>query len=404
MSPLSWAPASRQTDRPGDALAVPLLQKVLTLRGEEPQSRRDLALALSRQPQPDNRRAVLLLWELVTGEWSERFREELGNLSAPVVARYSAESPELAARTPAVVTLQPWNPDRSYLARLRAASEPYQAYLEERRTHATAPAFFLECADYFRHERKDPQLAVRILSNLAEIDLENAALLRVLSYRLQQEERYDLAVPLLEKVAQLRAEEPQSLRDLALALSRQSNPDNERASRLLWQIVDSDWQGRARGLLAIVLHELNDLLARMSDPARKALLADPALLGAVPVDLRVTLTWDADNTDIDLSVTDPAGEVMRFTHTRGNTGSHLSNDFLGGYGPEVFTIRRAIPGTYIVKATYFSDRTVTLTHGVNVHVEFQANFGSGHASRVTATRHLTDGDDDVEIGRFTVKP
>src|SRR5262249_9405394 len=134
-----------------------------------------------------------------------------------------------APLTRASIELQDWDPNTPYLALLRAAKQPYEAYLQARDRFGTSPSFFLDSADYFRHEAHDPRLALRVVSNLAEIDTESAPLLRVLAYRLEQWQRFELAVPLFEDALKLRGEEPQSYRDLALALARQPQADFVRA-------------------------------------------------------------------------------------------------------------------------------------------------------------------------------
>ena len=63
---------------------------------------------------------------------------------------------------------------------------------------------------------------MRILSNIAELNLDDAALLRILAYRLLQIGQVDLACDLFEQVSRLRPEEPQSFRDLALALAQRA--------------------------------------------------------------------------------------------------------------------------------------------------------------------------------------
>lgn len=309
--------------------------------------------------------------------------------------------------TSARIELAAWNPDAPYLAKLKIASDPYQAYLLERRTQGSTPAFFLDCADYFRDQVKDPKLALRILSNIAEIDLESAPLVRVLAYRLSHWERFDLAVPLFEEALKLRGEEPQSRRDLALALSRAAQPDWPRAVALLWEVVSRPWDGRFPDIELIALHELNDVLARMPETARSALdlnaLAIPEdLLKPIAVDLRVVLSWDADNTDIDLWVIDPTGETAIYSHPQTTTGGQVSRDFTGGYGPEVYTIKRALPGTYIVKTHYFGDRQQKLTGAVTVQLEFLTKFNSGDSARQAVTRRLEGDNAQIEIGRFKV--
>lgn len=307
------------------------------------------------------------------------------------------------------IELRDWDPNTPYLARLRAANDPYAAYLQERREQAATPAFFLDCANFFRTEARNDRLALRVLSNLAEIDFDSAPLLRVLAYRLQQWNRFDLAVPLFEQALKLRGEEPQSRRDLALALSRREQPDYTRAVTLLWEIVDRQWDARFPEIELIALHELGDVIARAPATQHPALAAlaeklgmHPSLLEPLPVDLRVVLGWDADNIDIDLWVVDPLGEIAIYRNPRTGSGGHLSRDFTVGYGPEVFTIRRPIPGTYVVKTHYYASHAQKLTGAVTVQLEFLTRFASGDSKREAVTRRLDGANGEIEIGRFTV--
>ena len=116
------------------------------------------------------------------------------------------------------IQLQKWLPDSPYARRLRAAAadQAYAVYLAERGNYRNSTAFYLDAADIF-FEKKQPALALRILSNLAEMDLENRHVLRILGYRLLQAGQADLALPVLEKVLELAPDEPQSWRDVGLA-------------------------------------------------------------------------------------------------------------------------------------------------------------------------------------------
>jgi Ca-activated chloride channel homolog len=317
----------------------------------------------------------------------------------------SANSPLLAATTPpARIQLSGWTPDAPYLESLRASPDPYAAYLAIRDEHAATPSFFLDVADLMREQAKDPALALRVLSNLAEIDHGNTALVRVLAYRLSQWERHTLAVPQFEEALAQRPEEPQSWRDLALALARQPAPDRRRAVELLWAVATRDWHGRFPDIELIALHELNDVLAQAqaNEITLRETGVDPRFLDPVAVGLRVVLTWDADNTDIDLWVVDPSGDKAVYSQPRTRTGGHMSRDFTQGYGPEVYTIRRPLPGTYIVLVNYFGDRRQSLTGPVTLQLEFQTRFGSAGGERVAVTRRLGEGGETIEIGRFEV--
>lgn len=309
------------------------------------------------------------------------------------------------AGTRARIELAGWNPDTPYLEGIRGAPDPYRAYLSARERHGAMPAFFLDVADFLRSEVKQPRLALRVLSNLAELDVENTALVRVLGYRLAQWDLYALAVPQFESALAQRPEEPQSWRDLALALARRPHPDRARAIELLWQVATRDWHGRFPDIELIALHELNDVLTQAARGEKLGLdrLGIPAeLLDPVAVGLRVVLSWDADNTDIDLWVVDPSGDKAIYSQPRTRTGGHMSRDFTGGYGPEVYSIRRPLPGTYVVMANYFGDRRQSLTGPVTVQLEFQTRFGTRHSERAGTTRRLESGSQTIEIGRFKV--
>lgn len=71
-------------------------------------------------------------------------------------------------------------------------------------------------------------------------------------------------------------------------------------------------------------------------------------------DLRVTLTWDTDGTDVDLWVTDPNGEKCFYQHRATKIGGSLDTDVTTGFGPETFTLSRCIKGRYLIEVHYYS--------------------------------------------------
>lgn len=122
--------------------------------------------------------------------------------------------------------------------------------------------------------------------------------------------------------------------------------------------------------------ELADVAARLgkSDEARarfEEIIADPETAEAVRYpakqrlaqlapaserpqnDIKVYLTWDTDHSDVDLWVTNPAGEKVFYSHKQGKFGEALYDDVTTGYGPESFTAPEAVPGDYVVQVNYF---------------------------------------------------
>lgn len=102
-------------------------------------------------------------------------------------------------------------PDAPYIKCLRDADAAtvYAIYPDQKPDYANSSAFCQDAADILLEKgQRDP--ALRVLSNLAETDLENRGVLRMLGYRLLQAGAPQLAVPVFEKVLRLAGEEPQS--------------------------------------------------------------------------------------------------------------------------------------------------------------------------------------------------
>ncbi|MBL8524624.1 MAG: DUF2135 domain-containing protein [Betaproteobacteria bacterium] len=304
------------------------------------------------------------------------------------------------AATTATIRLQKWQPDAPYAARMRSAegTDVYRIYLDERASYAQSTAFFLDVADVL-FEKGLNDLGARVLSNLAEMDLENRHILRVLGYRLLQAKQPVAAIPVLKKVLQLSPEEPQSYRDLGLAYAAAGQP--QKAIDSLNEVVIRPWHNRFPGIEQVALAELNAIVATSStlDVSR----IDPRLIKSLPVDLRAVLTWDADNTDIDLWVTDPNGEKAYYGNRLTFQGGRMTQDFTGGYGPEEFSLKSAKPGKYKVEAQYYGDRRQSVTGATTLQVRLSSHFGTDRQQDQVITMRLKDKRDVVFVGEFEIK-
>lgn len=308
---------------------------------------------------------------------------------------------EAGAGAGASIVLQPWQPDSPYARRLRqaGADRVYALYLDERDSHATSTAFYLDVADVLI-EKGQRDLALRVLSNLAEMDLENRHILRVLGYRLMQAEQPALAVPVFERVRGLAEEEPQSFRDLGLAYA--ANAQYPQAVEALYEIALRDWDGRFPGVEEIAIAELNAIVAAHPQGLDISGI-DRRLLRNLPLDLRVVLSWDSDNSDMDLWVTDPNGEKCYYGHALTYQGGRISDDFTGGYGPEEFILRDAKPGKYKVEANFYGDRQQLVTGATTLHLWLSTGFGGARPHEQKVTLRLKDRAEVVMVGEFEVK-
>ncbi len=322
---------------------------------------------------------------------------------APRPAAPGAAAP--AAPTTASIQLRKWEPDAPYARRMRdaKAEDLYAIYLDERPSYTASTAFFLDAADILI-SRGQTDLGLRVLSNLAEMNLENRHILRILAYRLTQAKQVKLALPVLRKVLELSPDEPQSHRDLALALSEDGQ--DQAAINMLYSVVTRPWAGRFPDIEMVALTELNAIAAR-SAAAGKPLdtsAIDPRLLRNLPLDVRAVLSWDADNTDIDLWVTDPNNEQADYSHQLTYQGGRMSNDFTGGYGPEEFSLRTAKPGKYTVQAQFYGHNQQIVAPATTLMLRLSTGFGTPAQKDETVVLRLSGKKEVVTVGDFTISP
>jgi tetratricopeptide (TPR) repeat protein len=320
-------------------------------------------------------------------------------------ARADAAGPAAGpAPAAASIALQAWSPDTPYLKRLREVPDAqlYRVYLDERQANAASSAFYLDVAGLF-FERGQGDLGLRILSNLAEMNLENRQLLRLYAYRLLQARHPELAIPVFERVSQLAPNEPQSWRDLGLALAEQGEP--QRAINALWEVVAHPWNNRFAGINMIALAELNAIAAQQQSQGKALDMSrvDSRLRRNLPLALRVVMAWDTDDTDVDLWVTDPNGEKAFYGHRLTYQGGAMSPDATGGYGPEEFSLKEAKPGKYLVQAQFYGNHQQVLSAGTTVMVRITTGFGRPQAHDEWTSLRLVSGKETAKVADVEVK-
>lgn len=313
----------------------------------------------------------------------------------------SRVGPVPAAARPALgIALQKWTPDARYLDRLRGADarQAYAIYLDQKPDFADSSAFYLDVADLL-FEKGQRDLALRVLSNLAEMDLENRQVLRILGYRLLQAGAPELAVPVFESVLRLAEDEPQSWRDLGLAYAAVGRA--QEAADTLYQVVVREWDARFADVELITLADLNAVIAAARGKVDTGRF-DARLLRPMPLDLRAVLTWDADNSDMDLWVTDPNGERCMYANRLTYQGGLMSRDVTGGYGPEEFSLRDAKPGKYKVEANFYGHRQQLVASSTTLQLRLSTGFGTPRAQEQLVTLRLRGRGETVFVGEFEV--
>jgi tetratricopeptide (TPR) repeat protein len=308
---------------------------------------------------------------------------------------YTAE--DGASSNSAIMYFQEWNPESSYLKILKSL-EPEKAYEEYTRLKShfkNSPGFFMDCSELFLN-RDEKETSLLILSNIAEMEFENPQLLRILGHRLLQLEQLASSTFIFKKVLELRGEEPQSYRDLALVLARQEK--YKEAIKLLYFIVKSNWD-RFKSIKSIALMEMNNLIGLVDLKELKDLDIDPQFIKLLDVDLRIVLTWDTDLADLDLWIIEPSGEKVNYLNSLSQTGGLLSRDIIDGYGPEEYILKKAKKGEYTIKVNYFGSSSRKLLGPVTLKVDIFTDYGRPNQKKRSKTLVLKEKKDIIIVGK-----
>ncbi len=333
---------------------------------------------------------------IVTNEMS--VEEDPGNASGNGI---NEKKKDKGGKTKASIKLNAWNPQTPYIAELKKVSDAnlYSKYLNLKKEYESTPSFFLDVANHFIKKGKDKQ-ALRILSNIAELDLQNHELLRILAHRLEQLKHYKLAIFIYEEVLKMRSEEVQSYRDLALCLA--DDNQHQKAVDIIYNAIKKPWDGRFPGIETIMAYEMNRIISDADGKVNTDNI-NKELIKEMPVDVRVVLNWDTDNSDMDLWVTGPYGEKCYYSHNRTHTGGMMSNDFTQGYGPEEFLIKNAIEGKYTVQTNYYGSSQQRIAGPTTIYLELYTNYGKKNEHKEVITMRLSSSKEVIDIGVLEFK-
>lgn len=244
-----------------------------------------------------------------------------------------------------------------------------------------------------------PADALKTLSSLVEENPGDAVLARDVGFSAMDLGLFAQAFHLFRRVAEARPHEPETYRAMAQALARMGNLDLALA---YYEIpLMGQWGPRFGDLRKIVeldyLHFLRGLTrgnapASVRDYGRARLDALAAQVGLGRADIVVTITWNTDNTDVDLHVIEPSGEECFFRHRDTRSGGSLTQDVTQGYGPEMYVLRDAPGGNYEIRAHYYASDHNRASARTKVHATVFEDWG-------TKSEKVTEKVVTLEIGK-----
>jgi len=261
-----------------------------------------------------------------------------------------------------------------------------------------------------RQRAKDIDGAVRVLSSVIEEHPGRGDALRLVGYRLLDLGQPAQAARLFDRVEKQRPFEPHSYLDMARSLEECGK---YALAAVHYEIaLQGTWHNRFGNTIQEVGTEEYVRMMRQAVASKKvsAGLADffgNTIEQANPKDfqsdLRVSATWNTDQTDVDLWVLEPDGTKVFYQARNSKNGGQLSQDMTQGYGPERFVAKQAMAGQYTVIVHYYSANPNLLAGETHVSVSVTTNAGSPEEKTQRHTVILKKANEQVEVCRVKVK-
>jgi hypothetical protein len=257
-----------------------------------------------------------------------------------------------------------------------------------------------------RAGQKDEAGAVRALASIIEEFPTRSDALRLVGYRLLDLKQPAQAVRLFRQVQESRPFEPHSYRDLARSLE---DCGMYGAAAVQYEIVlAGTWHARFHQAIKDVT--LEEYVGMMRQAIQQRAVSNQLMehfgerlehLAAVKTenDLRVTISWNTDATDVDLWVIEPDGTKCFYSHNRTKNGGTLSQDQTQGYGPERYHVAKALPGTYTILVHYFGVNRNLLAGESNVNVRVTKFAGTPQETTQRYTVILKQHNEQVEVAK-----
>ncbi len=246
----------------------------------------------------------------------------------------------------------------------------------------------------------DREHGLIILSNLAELENSSYELYKMLGYKLKEAGDYADELSVFKKVLELRPSDPQSYRDCALAYADLGR--YQEALDMLYEGMTKRYSPELRnkynGIEEVFLTEINHIVSMHRKQVNTQRIGKELIVD-MPMDVRVVMNWNKNNSDIDLWVTDPAGEKCYYGNRKTKSGGRMSDDFTDGFGPEQFLLKTGEKGKYRIQVNYYSDRQFTIAGPTTAMAEIYLHYGTAKEERKIICLQMQKGKEgEVFIG------
>jgi TonB-dependent SusC/RagA subfamily outer membrane receptor len=223
--------------------------------------------------------------------------------------------------------------------------DKYNFYLKQRNDYLTDFQYFLNVSDYFA-QLGYKNLSTKVLSNILENNSDDAAILRFVAFKTEEKKDFNLAVLIYKRIAELKPEEAQSYRDLALIYQETGN--YKKALNIYLNIRDNKFTGvNFSGLKKNINNEMKRLILKHKNDLILAGVSSE-YSNHVNYDARIVFDWNDRDANFEFQFVNPQKKYFTWSHTKENNASRIYDEKNQGFNSEEFLLINAEKGEWMI--------------------------------------------------------
>ena len=255
----------------------------------------------------------------------------------------------------------------------RNIGDAYEVYLKQRASYPDNYNYFIDVFDYFREA--SPDLALRILSNILEMENPEYPGLKALLFKVRLVGDADLELQVANRIMQEFPGRTDAYLDLALANKTAGNhqasldillgmDSGSLNSELDFSILKKTVERELRNL--VFLHQGKLDLTRLP----------PQYMNNVRFNARIVISWNQPEAAFGLQFVNPQKRFFTWEHSKAESSQRIGQEISHGFSIEEFEIvGQGVEGDWILNVNYQGNGRAANTNPVFLSCRVTFNFG-----------------------------
>jgi len=269
-------------------------------------------------------------------------------------------------------------------------------YTQKKQIDMISIPFVIDASEYFL--KWDKSFANNILSSIAEFAYNNPKALLTLAYKLEEQQKFNEAKYIYQRIAELRPKDAQSHRNLAQIYEK--TKAFAEAFQLYKLMLSNSIDGvDFKGMEQVIANEFSHFLAQHRSKVDISDIPSDYLNAKFKYDNRIVFEWNEPSVEFELQFVNPLKKFYRWSHTQLENQSRMMDEVKNGYATEEYIIDDAETGEWIINIESFTDEATSINPTYLKYTVFK-NYGLPNETQEIKVVKLSDCKPKVTFDKF----